>query len=332
MNKAVTMSDIAKDMGISTVSVSKALSGKDGVSDELREKILARAEALGYQYSKGKMTQKQTSKTIGVLVAEQFINDDAFYSRMYQNIVMELTKRDCYGMMEIVPRESAKKGIAPMLLENAKVDGMILLGHLPVPYIEKLKTYGLPLVCLDFYDERIKEDSVISDNIFGAYQITRYLIEQGHRKIGFIGSYHQTSSIMDRYIGYYKAMIQDELLIERDWIMEDRGEDGKYIELVFPEDMPTAFVCNCDDIAFNAIKQLKKMGYKVPEDVSIVGFDNSIHAELSSPKITTYDVNADSMVENAVRIILRKIADPKTTVGRVIVTGRMIERRSVAPR
>ena len=90
MNKTVTMSDIAKDMGISTVSVSKAISGKDGVSDELREKILKRAQELGYQYSKNKVGQTTDSKTIGVLVAAKFINDEAFYSKMYQNIVMEI--------------------------------------------------------------------------------------------------------------------------------------------------------------------------------------------------------------------------------------------------
>lgn len=329
MNKTVTMSDIAKDMGISTVSVSKAISGKDGVSDELREKILKRAQELGYQYSKNKVGQTTDSKTIGVLVAAKFINDEAFYSKMYQNIVMELTKADNYGMMEIIPRGSVKKGIPPIVLQNNKVDGLILLGHLPAKYIKQIQEYHLPMVCLDFYDDRIKEDSVISDNIYGACQITRYLIDQGHTQIGFIGSYHQTSSIMDRYIGYYKAMVQEDLPVHKEWILEDRDEDGKYIDIQFPRQMPTAFVCNCDDVAFNVIKSLKKQGYHVPEDISIVGFDNSIHAELSSPKITTFDVNVDSMVKNAVDIILRKVDDPEYTVGRVIVTGNMIERRSV---
>ena len=329
MNKTVTMSDIAKDMGISTVSVSKAISGKDGVSDELREKILKRAQELGYQYSKNKVSQTTDSKTIGVLVADKFINDEAFYSKMYQNIVMELTKADSYGMMEIIPRESVKKGIPPIVLQNDKVDGLILLGHLPAKYIKQIQEYHLPMVCLDFYDDRIKEDSVISDNIYGACQITRYLIDQGHTQIGFIGSYHQTSSIMDRYIGYYKAMVQEDLPIYKEWILEDRDEDGKYIDIQFPKQMPTAFVCNCDDVAFNVIKTLKKQGYHVPEDISIVGFDNSIHAELSSPKITTFDVNVDSMVKNAVDIILRKVDDPEYTVGRVIVTGNMVERKSV---
>lgn len=328
MNKTVTMSDIAKDMGISTVSVSKAISGKDGVSDELREKIIRRAEELGYQYSKNKVSQTSDSKTIGVLVADKFINDETFYSKIYQIIVMELTKVDSYGMMEIIPSKSVKKGIPPIVLQNDKVDGLILLGHLPVEYITQIQEYHLPIVCLDFYDDHIKADSVISDNIYGACQITRYLIDHGHTKIGFIGSYHQTSSIMDRYIGYYKAMVQADLSICKEWILEDRDADGKYIDIVFPDDMPTAFVCNCDDVAFIVIKKLKRMGYRIPEDISIVGFDNSIHAELCSPKITTFDVNVDGMVKNAVDIILRKVDNPEYTVGRVIVTGNMVERKS----
>ena len=328
MNKTVTMSDIAKDMGISTVSVSKAISGKDGVSDELREKIVRRAEELGYQYSKSKVIQTSDSKTIGVLVAEKFINDEAFYSKIYQYIVKVLTKADSYGMMEIIPSESVKKGIPPIVLQNDKVDGLILLGHLPVEYIMQIQEYHLPIVCLDFYDDHIKADSVISDNIYGACQITRYLINHGHTEIGFIGSYRQTSSIMDRYIGYYKAMLQADLPIRKEWILEDRDADGKYIDIAFPDDMPTAFVCNCDDVAFIVIKKLKRMGYRIPEDISIVGFDNSIHAELCSPKITTFDVNVDSMVKNAADIILRKVDEPEYTVGRVIVTGNMVERKS----
>ena len=134
---------------------------------------------------------------------------------------------------------------------------------------------------------------------------------------------------MDRYIGYYKAMLLARLKIRPEWLIDDRDEEGNKIELKLPEDMPTAFVCNSDAVAFETIKQLQNKGYSVPEDVSVVGFDNFIYSEMSTPKITTYGVDMDAMVQNTVRIILKKIEDKDYHVGRVVVSGTMIERQSV---
>lgn len=332
-NKNVTMSDIAKDLGVSTVTVSKAITGKDGVSKTVREKIVRRASEMGYMYNRGvREVTLIRQHSIGVLVGEEFFNDDAFYARLYQRIVLELTEQDNFGMLEIVTREAEKQADAPGLLVNCKIDGMILLGQMSKKYIRMLKKFDIPMVFLDFYDEECVEDSVISDSVYGACKLTKYLIAQGHTDIGFIGSYLKTSSILDRYIGYYKAMVQARLQVRPEWVLEDRDEEGKYLDIAFPENMPTAFVCNCDEVAFNVIQKLKKAGYNIPQDISVVGFDNYIHAELSSPQITTFGVDLDMMVQKAVEIILKKVKDNTYSAGRIVVSGTLYLRKSVNKR
>ena len=134
---------------------------------------------------------------------------------------------------------------------------------------------------------------------------------------------------MDRYIGYYRAMLKAGLDIKNEWLIEDWDEEREKIELQLPEDMPTAFVCNSDVTAFELVKKLQKDKLRVPEDVSVVAFDNFIFAEMSSPKITTYGVDTDALVRMVIRVILNKLAEPDYSVGRVLVAGTLIERKSV---
>ena len=326
--KNVTMSDIAKEIGVSIVSVSKALNGKDGVSESVRKAIQEKAEEMGYKYAKSdKETRARNS--IGIIVNEHFISKDAYYSRLYEKAMMMLAEEGQIGLLEIIKRSARKNLEAPALIASDQIRGIIVLGQMSSQYLNMLRKYDIPLLYMDFYKENPMEDAVVSDSVYGSSILTDYLIRNGHKKIAFVGSIYSTSSIMDRYIGYYKAMLLARLKIRPEWLIDDRDEEGNKIELKLPEDMPTAFVCNSDAVAFETIKQLQNKGYSVPEDISVVGFDNFIYSEMSTPKITTYGVDMDAMVQNTVRIILKKIEDKDYHVGRVVVSGTMIERQSV---
>lgn len=327
--KNVTMHDIAEALGVSTVSVSKAISGKEGVSAPVREQILKKAEELGYTYGKGEKEEAAKAHNIGIIVGEQFISKDAYYTGLYQKTMLMLAENGQIGLLEIVKRSTESALEAPTLVLSHQVEGVIVLGQMSREYLEMLKSYRMPLLYMDFYDEEVQEDAVVSDSVYGSCILTNHLINNGHKKIAFVGSIMSTSSIMDRYIGYYKAMLHAGLPISDGWIVEDRDEQGEKIDLVLPDDMPTAFVCNSDVAAFDLVNKLKKEGYSVPDDVSVVGFDNFIYSELSSPKITTYGVDVDAMIQNVVRIIVTKIEDKNFFVGRVVVSGTMIRRQSV---
>jgi LacI family transcriptional regulator len=216
-----------------------------------------------------------------------------------------------------------------MVTDN-KVDGIIVIGQVHRSYIDCLSKLTMPLMFVDFYDNRYNIDSVISDSFNGGYMLTDHLVEKGHRKIGFFGTLNATSSINDRYLGYVKCIMENELEFRNEWIIGDRNERGILNDKIdFPDEMPTAFVCNCDETAFRVISALKSKGVRVPEDISVVGYDNYTVSSICIPTITTVEVDLTRMAEVSVGIMAKKLADPGYSEGRRIISGRLIEKESV---
>ncbi len=331
MPKAVRMADIAQRLGISIVSVSKGLSGKDGVSEEMRAQIIATAKEMGYQMPAAKSKESGPSgngQIIGVLVADHFFNENTFYSNMYRGILQKCASKGISVAMEIVSLEAERGCIMPTLLVNHQVDALIFMGELDRTYLQKVIQSGLPYLLLDFYDDDRAVDCILSDNVSGAYQLTRHLLSVGRKKIAFVGSIGATSSIMDRYLGYTKALLRADITPCADWRLEDRDEDGLFLPFHLPKDMPDAFLCSCDEVAHNLIDYLQSQGYRVPEDVAVAGYDDFRYALLSEPQITTYHVDVESMAGAAVDQLSHKMAEPKAAPSTVIVPGKLILRKS----
>ncbi len=331
MAKDVTMQDIAKELGISTVSVSKALTDKEGVSSEMRAAIKRKAEEMGYRYSVTKSGKEGKNYNIGILVEDHFIKDQtsAFYFKMYQSIIMKLPKNNYSGILEILTSDTIRSGVLPKIITDKKVDGLIALGKIESRYLRQLRETGIPIVYLDYYDRHMEVPSVTTDNVYGTYMLMNHIVRMGHRKIAFVGDIEATPSILDRYLGYMRGLIVNNLNVPTDYLICDRDAEGAYIEMTMPEDMPTAFVCNCDHVALFLIDNLKKMGYRVPEDVSVVGFDNSPFAEFSDPKLTTVEVDVDTMTETACDLLVSMIRGEKNIHGRKVISGKLIIRDSV---
>ena len=336
MKNGVKMIDIAKRLNVSVVTVSNALGGKDGVSDELREKIRVTAEELGYKPSNTKLEKKnaftlESGKNVGMLTAECFVGArGTFYWELTANISNKLSALNVYTVYECVTAQNERNCVLPkMLLEN-KIDGLIVIGQLGRNYIEALSHIDIPIVFVDFYDNHFNIDSIVSDNFFGGYTLTDYLIGKGHREIGFFGNLTATSSIHDRFLGYLKCLMENELEINKEWIISDRDKYGTiFSEFDFPSRMPTAFVCNCDETAFRVISNLKSKGCRVPEDISVVGYDNFTVSNICIPTITTMEVDLEKMAATSVEIVVKKLKNPLYSEGRRIIGGKLIEKNSV---
>ena len=238
MEKKVRMADIAQRLGISIVSVSKGLSGKDGVSEEMRGKIIAAAEEMGYVMPQPKKEEKTASGNIGILVADRFIADNAFYPALYRQVMVHSAESGYSAIMEIVSPEAEARCTMPAMIQGGKVDGIIFMGELRRSYLKAVIQSGLPYILLDFYDEELDADSVTSDNIAGGFRATNALLQAGYREIGFVGSILATSSIMDRYLGYTKALLRAGIPIQGQWRLEDRDVAGRFIPIQLPDTMP----------------------------------------------------------------------------------------------
>ncbi len=336
MAKAVKMADIAEMMNVSVVTVSKALSGQKGVSEEVREKIIKLANEMGYrQPSALKLAKNRKSYNIGVLVSDRFLDKyKSFYWEMYQEVAQKALQKDCFTMLEVLEADDEKALILPKLLQEEKVDGMIVIGLLNEDYLEMLSNIvKTPLLYLDFYDKRHKCDAIITDNYYGMYKLTSYLFDMGHTQIAYVGTLLCTGSITDRYFGYAKALLEHGQKTREDWIVGDRdpvtGRSDLGFELKLPEEMPTAFVCNCDLCASQLIKKLEEKGYRVPEDISVVGFDNYLYPGLCNVEITTYEVDMKEMARKSINNLVRKISGEYYKQGITIVEGHLVPKNSV---
>ncbi len=332
MEKKVRMADIAERLGVSVVSVSKALSGKDGVSEQTRAKIVEAAGQMGYVplRTKEHKAGRSNSGNIGILVADQFFADNTFYSSLYRSLVNRCNEYGYSALLELVTPEMESKRFLPVMVQRSKVDGLIFMGEIDRDYLRMVGSCALPYVLLDFYDEDLEVSSVTSDNVTGGYRLTRHLLNTGRDRIGFVGSVLSTSSIMDRFLGYAKAMLRAGLSLRPDWVLEDRQGRTAYIPLSLPEDMPQAFVCNSDETALLLIDALAKAGYRVPEDVAVAGYDDYHQDRPGIPPLTTYRVNTRKMGRIAVNQLIRQINGEEAVSENIVVSGRIIQRRSTS--
>lgn len=329
----VRLADIAEKTGVSTVTVHNALAGNKGVSDEMRQRIQQVAQEMGYQVLAEKKQERSEAEsyTIGVLIAENYLAQyETFYWKMYQELALIATDKRCFTAVEVLKKEDEINTLnLPVCVKERRIDGLIVLGEINKGYIAKLKDeVEIPVVFLDFYDKELAEDAVITDDFYGMFLMTEFLFEQGIDELAFVGSIFSTSSIMDRYCGFMKSMIMHGKNIHPEWVIEDRDPLGQ-MGFELPKKLPKGFVCNCDLAASMLIDKLTEKGYRVPEDVSVVGFDNYLYPGLADLQITTYEVNIKAMTKVAVEKILKQIRNPKRGHGMDVVSGHMVIKKSV---
>ncbi len=334
MPKKTTMSDIAAELGISTVTVSKALSGQKGVSVEMRQKIIDLAQERGYQKSLGGKSQENYK--IGVLIGARYLgNIDSFYGHMYQIFSAKAGKHGAFTMLELLSVEDEMNLVYPRLIGDGNVDAVVIMGTLSEEYLAMLDDeLETPVFYMDFADRQHKKDSVVSGSFYGAYILTNYLFDRGHRDIGFVGTLLTTPSITDRYLGYARSMMEHGVKINEAWVLNDRDADNKGLDLEknikWPKGkLPTAFVCNCDLTASMFIQYLRNKGISVPDDISVVGYDDFVYANSTEIGITTYKVDMEEMVRRTLKRIFHTLRGESYRGGLSIVEGYLIERESV---
>ena len=327
MAKTVRMADIAEKLGVSVVTVSKALRGKDGVGEELRAQIAKTAEEMGY-IAKGSGTD---SYVIGILTAGRYLErGSSFYWSLYERLLAHLSAGGDFGFLEVVSAEDEAACAVPRIVQERRADALIAMGTLELPYMQMLGDLRLPLTMLDTYETRLPYDTVISDGYYGMCTLTDYLIRKGHRQMAFVGTVGATSSITDRYYGFCRALTEAGLTSSPDLLFPDRYADGSVCYCI-PEDITsraTALVCNCDLTAYTVCKHLAEKGIRVPEDISVVGFDNFALPTLNGPELTTYSVDIDGLAKASAAQIRARISHPHASRSMVTVCGSMVIRDS----
>lgn len=191
-----------------------------------------------------------------------------------------------------------------------------------------------PIILLDGWCERQPFNGVLINNIDSAQNAVGHLIARGHRKIGYVRGSFRIKAFQAREYGYRQALLDHGLELEPRWVVTvgtktDSAYEGMLAYLDTKPELPTAFFVDNDLIAFGVMRALKDRGYRVPDDVSIVGFDDVAYCTVSSPALTTIHVNKRSMGWEAVRRLLTMMDDPNTGIFKIESCTEFVERDSV---
>ncbi len=329
-NDKVTMQVIADRLGVTKVSVSKALNGQPGISGRLRGEIVRTALELGYK--RKSIPAGQRSGSLAFVVPKRFfLENENFYTTIYYY----LNKR-CQAagqaLSNFVVNSREESGLElPLLLKERPFDGIFVAGEIDDGYLGRLEELQTPVVLIDFYKAMKNLDCVITDNFYLGYCAANYLIENGHRKIGFIGDVRETASIMDRYYGYRKALESHRLPVNESWhLVNNDPRTGVYtLDYALPDPLPTAFVCHCDMAAYFLIQSLGKAGFSIPGDVSVISFDNTDLSCGTTPKLSTFDIDRKEIADKAFDRMMLRIGNAGADPERIYISNRFIERESV---
>ena len=324
---------VAERAGVSIGTVSRVLNNKSGVSDDTRQHVLGVAQELGYNTLKRASSSTSHVTHLGFLnqVFAQDISANPFYADVFhgvEQICRELHINLSYSSLDF----SNSHFLPPRFLVDNQVDGLLLVGGgIPEKVAQTLiKTSPLPLVLVDNYFSDCGWDAVMIDNRRGIRLSVEHLITQGHRHIALIGG-PDHPSIVERRLSYLETLRQHDL---RPTIVTPRHlshQDGQWsvVEILQQAPETTAIVCSNDEQAVGALRKLGELGYLVPDDFSLVGFDNINMVQFTTPPITTVCVDRLAMGQIAVQLLLDRIKYPKRPVIKATIGVELIERASV---
>lgn len=335
MRKKVVMQDIADRMNISKNSVSQALSGKDGVSEETRQKIIKTAEEMGYRYKKKtRSSDRQQVKTIGLIASEFAFSMQNFFGQIYLAIESEAQRHGINLLIQSITPAARDSLVLPSFIDNYNVEGILILSHISTDYINKVIDQGIPTVLIDHHHPLIQADAVLTNNRFGAYTAVKHLLDLGHQDIAIIGNVNFSPSYQERWEGYMLALREHGIEPQAERMFIDVQEDGELIdELVTSLDrQPNAWFCLNDGYGFFVCSSLGKAGFRIPEDISVCGFDNSDFSQMSVPKITTIDIDLSRFAHKAFSQLMWRIQHPEEVHVEILLPTHLITRKSTGKR
>jgi len=333
---AITIKDVAKQAGVSHSTVSRALHGSPLISNETVERIRQIANEMGYSPSAAARSLKTNrSHALGVIVSTI---DDPFFSEILQGIE-EIAQEHGYSMLMAASQRDPKREQAIVQdMRERHVDGLIICSaSFRAKQRRKLLEYGIPIVLVNDQAAEEYRYSIYHDDADGSRQVTRHLIELGHQRIAYLGNSLSGRTTLDRLTGFRSEMEAAGLAVPAEYIYEVPGgnpENGiAAIEhfLALPE-RPTAIFCFNDMLAIGVLNGLHSVGLHVPEDISIVGFDNIVFSAYTNPPLTTLDQPKRHIGAEAARLILGLLDNEETFEQQIQkLKGRLLVRQSTSP-
>jgi LacI family transcriptional regulator len=327
----ITIYDVAREANVSMATVSRVVNGNPNVKPTTRKKVLATIERLGYRpnaVARGLASKKTT--TVGAIIPDI---SSIFFAELARGIE-DIATMYKYNIILSNSDQNKDKEIQLIntMLEK-QVDGIIFMGgNISEEHVQQFSTASVPVVLAATFDDTDSIPSVNIDYEEAAYEATNYLIEKGNKKVAFISGKEAYTINQLKYQGYLRAMKEANLNIVEDYILTGDYTYESGIETVEKlmnlSDKPTAIFTASDAIALGAIHGAQDLGYKVPEDIEVFGFDNTKLATMVRPTLSTvvqptYDIGAVAM-----RLLTKYMNKEEVEENKVVLPHRLVERNS----
>ncbi len=324
-------SDIAQRAGVSISTVSRVLAGEKGISASIQTKVLGVAAELGYPLRPA-MNQATgvplEGKTILALMSAERATADigAFYHDIFDTL-RSLAQTDGF---ELDIRLLHQKQIDDALIQRVcEVDGLLAIGLDPEEEIMHRITQGVVQpVLVNSADPAMALDCVSPSNFYGGALAARRLLELGHRKVAYIGPHHR-HTIRERMRGFRQTILEEEGATYEEFLLSTAdsgfGQAGDAVRQLAKTPELTGLFCMNDAIALGALGAAQELGLGVPEDLSIIGFDDLPFAELSTPRLSTIRVDRREIAREAVDLLRRRLTEPSANARQVQLGVHLVE-------
>lgn len=346
MERKVTIQDIADALGISRNTVSKAINNSDGLADSTREKILQKAVEMGYKhFSYVKTIAEKTAAPFEnnsestpvfkgeiALLTTIFINPSHFATLMLDRFQRELLQLGYTLNTHRVDSENLKNKTLPITFIKEKVKGIICFEMFDWDYDEMLCNLGLPTLFVDGpckkFGMNLPSDQLYMDNTAGVSRLVMDMLHAGIKRIGFIGDYLHCESFFERFMAYQGSMLLENIPTRKEWIIKENHRENIAEPLQQLEELPDLSICANDFVAIDAMQVLRGMGKRIPQDVMIAGFDDSVDSRLTDPQLTTIHIHSQIMAYSATQLLISRIEEPDLDFRSVYTETELIYRAS----
>jgi LacI family transcriptional regulator len=336
----VKMADIAQESGVSLSTVSMVLSDKPGIPKETRGRVIDVARSLGYQFKNQTISRSTVNlRTVGLILKSQMgevPQHNEFYSHVIAGIEAACRQHHLNLMFSTISVDADSFPVEnPRALWHEATDGLLLVGA----FVDEALNHIIgerpcPVVLVDAYSQAPQYDAVLSDNFNGAYRAVEYLIACGHTSIGFVGAHeHAYPSFLERRRGYLQALhdhgIQKPYFADVKQTTVRSDVIAATLNLLNEQPELTALMGVNDNVAIAAMHAALSMGKYIPQDISIIGFDDILLAENVMPPLTTMHVDKISMGRLAINLLLNRAETPQASLVTAVLQPNLVKRMSV---
>lgn len=328
--------DIAALAGVSQATVSRVLNGDPQVNEPLRDRVMQIIRDVNYVPDvRAQMLRNKRTDNLGLVVhrSPRNLSADPFFCSLVAFLIEEAGKRGLHLCIDAARSAHGRRTIYEQMLRTRRVDGLILVEPAEEDErIQRLSREGFPFVLIGRSDLADHVYSVDNDNVGAARQAAEHLLEQGHRRVGFIGGPPGLLLHEDRLKGYSEALLAADLAVDQSLLANadftEAGGAKAMKRLLEQREPPTSVLCLDDLIAMGALRAAKDSGRSVPQDLAIVGFNDSAICPYLHPPLTSVAVDIASLARHATQLLVDLINGRVPEEPRRIVASRLVARES----